>query len=281
MSTYIPSALEIERKWFVVDATGHFSRIIALANGTHSLTLVATDSQGDSANSVAPVVVTVDTTRLDPDRKFVQAIYNLALGRPGSPQEWNAWVQLLSQPNGRLLVANDIERSFEARDHVVRGWYQTFLGRAPQNGEEAGLAQAMVNGATEEQVLAVILGSQEYFNHAPSVLGVGGMASNTTFIQALYAQLLSRTPSQGEINAWLSVLPGLGRAGVAAAFLGSAEYRSDVVTSFYSVVLRRTSPPSASEVSLWVNSGLDLLSIEIFFESSTEFFFRVTGSLPG
>jgi subtilisin-like proprotein convertase family protein len=266
---------------FVVDATGHYTRIIALANGTHSLTLVATDSQGDSANSAAPLVVTVDTTRLDPDRKFVQAIYNLALGRPGSPQEWNAWVQLLSQPNGRLLVANDIERSFEARDHVVRGWYQTFLGRAPQNGEEAGLAQAMVNGATEEQVLAVILGSQEYFNHAPSIPGVGGQATNTTFIQALYLQLLNRTPSQGEINAWLTVLAGIGRTGVATAFLGSAEYRTDVITSFYSVVLRRSSPPSASEVSLWVNSGFDFLSIEIFFESSTEFFFRVTGSLPG
>jgi subtilisin-like proprotein convertase family protein len=266
---------------FTVDTSGRYQRFISLANGIHSLTVDASDAAGNFATSTSAYVLTVDTSRLDPDRKFIQAIYNLALGRPGSVQEWNPWVGLLAQPNGRFQVANQIERSLEARDHVVRGWYQTYLGRTPQNGEEVGFALAMVNGATEEQILTTILGSPEYFNHSATIPGVGGgPPSNTTFIRAFYAQLLQRTPTQAEINGWLGLVPSLGRNGVAAAFLGSAEYRGIVVRNFYSIILRRSSAPSQAEINFWVGSRVDFLSMEILFEASTEFYFRVTGSLP-
>jgi hypothetical protein len=37
-------------------------------------------------------------------------------------------------------------------------------------------------------------------------------------------------------------------------------------------MLHRSSPPSKVEVNSWVNGGLDLLSIEVAFASSSEFF---------
>jgi subtilisin-like proprotein convertase family protein len=266
---------------FTVDSTGHFSRFLSLVDGTHSLTVTATDSMGDTASSASPLIVVVNTTLTDTNQKFVRGLYLQILGRTGSPAEWNAWIQLLGQPNARFVIANDIEHSFEARDRVVRGWYQTYLGRTPANGEEVGFALAMVNGATEEHTLSLILGSPEYFNHAPSIPGVGGTPSNSTFIKALYVQLLGRQPAQSEINLWLPFLASnsLGFAGVAQAIYGqSVESRAIVVTTDYNLILVRA--PSAAEVSAWVNSGLDFITIRDFLESSAEFYFRVTGVLP-
>ena len=108
----------------------------------------------------------------------------------------------------------------------------------------------------------------------------GGTASNSTFIKALYVQLLNRTPSQAEINGWLPVLATVGRTGVANAFLTSVEYRFDTIKTYYSTILRRGPAPTGKEVMGWVNTGADLLSIQIAMEASVEFYFRVTGSFP-
>src|SRR5205085_8559798 len=60
-----------------------FQRSLNLAVGTHSLTVVASDNYGDSATSAA-VSITVDINALDPDRKYVRALYSTILGRPGN-----------------------------------------------------------------------------------------------------------------------------------------------------------------------------------------------------
>jgi hypothetical protein len=66
-------------------------------------------------------------------------------------------------------------------------------------------------------------------------------------------------------------LPQLGRAGVAQAFLLSQEYRADEVSNDYAQLLHRAQPPSDAEVNSWVNSGLDLLTIDTLFAASPEF----------
>ena len=63
--------------------------------------------------------------------------------------------------------------------------------------------------------------------------------------------------------------------------LNSAEYRGGQVKIYYGTsLLGRNVPPSAAEVSSWVNSGLDLTTIRVDFLASPEFFFRVTGLQP-
>jgi hypothetical protein len=51
-----------------------------------------------------------------------------------------------------------------------------------------------------------------------------------------------------------------------------AEYRSDVVETYFVTLLHRPQPVNANDVSGWVNSGLDLTSIRVGIESSTEFY---------
>ena len=138
----------------------------------------------------------------------------------------------------------------------------------------------MAHGTRPEQVLSSILGSQEYFNHAPFIPGVGGAPSDATFVTALYVQVLNRVPAPPEVDNWVGMIGRIGRAGVALAFLTSGEYRTDVVLDDYSTLLRRPTPPTAAEVANWVKSSLDITGIRIAFEGSVEFYFRVTGFMP-
>jgi subtilisin-like proprotein convertase family protein len=254
-----------------------FARLETLNLGVNSLTLVATNVAGNTATS-APLVITVDPTALDPDHKFVRQLYFDALGRTGVLAEWNLWTPILAQPNGRAIVANGIERSGEARDRLVKSWYQTYLGRPALNGEEQPWVNFFLSGATEEQVLSAILGTGEYFNRTGTLLN--GPPSNTTFVQALYLQVLNRTASSGEVAFWVSQIPALGLQGVAFDFLTSIEYREDVVRGYYANLLMRPTAPAQSEVDGWAFSSLDITSIRIGFEASQEFYFRVTGFLP-
>lgn len=256
-----------------------FTRSLSLGEGMHVVTVEARDIAGNVAVS-DDLLVTVNKDTLDPDRKFIRQVYFNALGRLGSLPEWNIWVPVLQKTNGRLIVADAIERSLEARDNLVKGWYQTYLGRTPSNGEELGWANALVRGMRPEQVLSLILGSQEYFNHAASIPGVGGAPSDASFVTALYTQILNRVPAPPEVDYWIGQIARVGRTGVALGFLVSPEYRSNVVLADYNTVLRRSATPTAAEVAGWVNSGLDTTAIRIAFEASVEFFFRTTGFMP-
>jgi hypothetical protein len=100
----------------------------------------------------------------------------------------------------------------------------------------------------------------------------------------LYRQLLGREGSSGEIAGWVNALLTAGRAGVAAGFLHSAEYRTAEVQVLYGFtdatsswvnqlpnLLHRIAAPSGAEVSGWVNSGLDILNLEAMFAASSEY----------
>ena len=126
------------------------------------------------------------------------------------------------------------------------------------------------------EAITAMVASPEYSNSTPSDAG---------FIQSLYSKLLGRVASPSELAGWLGALPSLGRAGVANMFVHSAEFRADVVQELYgftyapaqSVVslfadlLHRTSGPTAAEINGWVNSGLDIYSIEIAIAGASEF----------
>src|SRR5260370_28468988 len=68
------------------------------------------------------------------------------------------------------------------------------------------------NGGTEEQFIAGVLGSGEYFNKVTA----SSSSPNSAFIQSLYSQLLGRTAGSSEVAFWLAALPMVGRAAVAA-----------------------------------------------------------------
>ncbi len=209
---------------------------------------------------------------LTPQERFVQGLYLDALGRAGSKAELDGWVPALSGPGGPALVAGDIERSAEARDHLVKTWYLTYLGRPAQNGEEQGWVNALLAGQTEETVLSGLLSTQEFFNRAPTITGDGGLPSNQEYVKALYIVLLNRTASASEVSMWVNGLPTLGRAGVAQAIMTSVEGSTDRIEAVYNALLHR--PADGGGLNGWLMAVLDATSVRVGIESSLEFFFN-------
>src|SRR5262249_37894657 len=70
----------------------------------------------------------------------------------------------------RAQVAFDILNSQESRTDEVGSYYQQFLGRTADAGGLAAFVADLQNGATNEQVVALIVASQEYFQRAGSGL---------------------------------------------------------------------------------------------------------------
>ena len=229
---------------------------------------VGTDIVGGSPSPTFNAAFTL-AGQTDPSFTFVQALYDDFLGRDGTQAELSPWVSALPSL-GQSSIASAIIHSPEALVHRVDGLYIRFLGRTPANGEEAGFVTELGQGSSEEQVIAQILNSSEFAAHADSL--IGGSNSDSNFVQSLYSLLLNRTGTTAEVNGWLALLPSFGRASEAAQFLASTEYRTDVVTTFYSSLLDRTALPSSTEVAGWASSSLDLLSIEVAFASSSEYF---------
>lgn len=205
---------------------------------------------------------------MNPDEHFVQCLYLDALGRTGSLEEIESWVQQLGITGSRATVAMGIENSFEARDRMVKAWYATYLGRPTQGGEELGWVNELEHGQAEEVVLSRILGSPEFYQHAQTVSALS--TPNERYIGALFQVLLGRPASSADVAGWNALLPVLGYPGEALAFLRSAEFRTDHFEGYYNNLLHRQTDGPA--LAGWVNSDLDIFGVRIDFESSPEFY---------
>ena len=94
---------------------------------------------------------------------------------------------------------------------VVRNWYLRFLNREPDPQGAAGWTNALLQGKPPAQVLAGILGSQEYY------LKGGGAPEG--FIVVLYRDLFFRDPSNPELVHWTRRLALRGTTEVAYELL--------------------------------------------------------------
>jgi predicted outer membrane repeat protein len=254
---------------------------LATAPGTGTITVALTshDTAPNTASSTEtiltaspppPPMVTADPpspfTGLTPQERFVQALYLDDLGRAGAVSELDGWVAVLNASGARTVVS-DIEGSFEARDRIVQGWYQTFLGRSAQGGEENGFVNLLAT-QTEEQVLGLLLSSGEFYARAQT-LSTSGTADQR-YVAALYQLLLNRQGDAAGIAGHTADVATMGRQAVVLSFLSSAEYRTEQVGDYYTTLLHR--PADQAGLNGAVASGLDLRTLFINIEASPEFF---------
>jgi hypothetical protein len=158
-------------------------------------------------------------------------------------------------PPAHLLdAARAFAHSLEHYTQFVTNAYAQFLQRTPDaSGLNAWVSSMQAGLYSDEQVETLFLGSQEY---STSHGGTG-----QAWIIGMYQDLLGRTPSNGEVSNWLSVLAaGTPTTAVALGFTASPEREADRVRANYQIYLDRA--PSADEVALWVNGFLGGLSNE-------------------
>ncbi len=111
----------------------------------------------------------------------------------------------------------------------VNALYETLLGRAPDAGGEAGFVSALEQGASFTSVVTVILNSPEY------------ASINTTpddFVGSLYTNVLGRTGTTGEIDAWVAT--GDTNAEIVSAFLAAPETLTSPTSIFQTIQITPT-----------------------------------------
>jgi hypothetical protein len=94
---------------------------------------------------------------------FVSAVYQDVLGRSVEPSAASYWDGVFASGATPAQVAQGILTSDEARTDLVQSSYQTFLGRAGDDGVGYWVS-LLQQGARREDVLAGIAGSDEFFS---------------------------------------------------------------------------------------------------------------------
>jgi hypothetical protein len=128
----------------------------------------------------------------------------------------------------RLAVINSLLSSNEYRVGLITTAY-SYLGRPP-SGTEINIWLARLSaGVTDEQMTAAVLGTPEYFAHAPSVIGLVN-PTNETFVRAIFKQLIPFAgTTDTDVNYWVSQIQRglITRTGFALLILTGPTYRLD------------------------------------------------------
>lgn len=178
---------------------------------------------------------------------FVASAYALLLNRAPDAGGAAFWVNGLN--GGTFTPASvvlGIEGSGEYIKDQVDAMYRRYLNRPADAPTEQYFVAFVQAGGTFEQVAEALVSSQEYY-----VLKGG---TDQEFITGLYADVLNRgNASTADLAFWETVLDsGMSRASVAAAFLTSHEYRTDLVQNDYLTFLNRAADPGG--LTIWVNA---------------------------
>jgi hypothetical protein len=121
------------------------------------------------------------------------------------------------------------------------------------------------NGSTELQVEQIFLNSSEY-----RILH----NTNTAYVDALYNDVLGRTPTSSEETFWENQLAQGGSMGVVSGIVNSLESYRDIVADDYTTYMDR-SPDTAGQ-DYWAtalqNNGGNTEQVALAFLSSDEYF---------
>jgi hypothetical protein len=168
---------------------------------------------------------------------------------------------------GRQGVINDIEESLEARTDLVRSFFQHFLGRDLDAAGGQFFVTMLAQGASEEEVQANILGSQEFMQRAQSM--VGSANANEDFVRAASRLLLNRDADANGLAFFENAMQTNGRAAAALSMMQSQEFRTMAITSFFQSLLGRNLDDAGR--TFWTSQTQDLQQIREGIEGSDEF----------
>jgi hypothetical protein len=170
-------------------------------------------------------------------------------------------------PTNLEAVATALAHSVEYYQQFVSAAYSKYLGRSASSSEVLGWATQMQQGSlSDEQLEADFIGSAEY-------IGAHG-GPGAGWVTGMYHDLLGRSPSQAEINGWVSALNnGVPAQQIAYGFAASGEREAQRVNGDYLTFLGR--PASPTESNGWVAAfqhGSTNEDVVAGFAGSAEYF---------
>jgi hypothetical protein len=240
--------------------------------------MVLADSFAFPANFAHPLDVSIlsklqflsFSSTLDPnlvaEAAFVDGLYRHVLGRPADLNSLIGWVQQLQSGVSRIAVVDAVWDSPEHRGLEIDRLYATFLNRSPDAAGRASWVNAMLAGASEMDVARALINSAEFQMDHPD---------NASYVNAVYATILRRTPSGAEVSSWVTALQnGLSRDALAVAFLDSQESYQIMLNCDYTYILHRSPDPAGEQgwLTKLVSGSVTPASVTETFLASDEFF---------
>jgi hypothetical protein len=178
--------------------------------------------------------------------RFITGAFNDILHRQTDTGAFLALLPTLDA--NRFLALGQVAQIFvtsdEARTRLIDGYYQTFLHRPPQPSELTGILNAMRQGTTEEQVIASLIDSPEYFQLNGS--------TDLGFIDQAFQDVLGRAIDPVGLNGFLNLAETIPHTAIVNAVDHSTEYDTNLVEGYYARLLPSHGTPTSAEVQGWV-----------------------------
>lgn len=173
---------------------------------------------------------------------YVSSLYTNLLNRIASVQEEVGWIEQIDLGMPPAQVTNAFVTSPEYRSDLIQNDYHVFLQRTPQPAEVQGWLNQLENGLGEQPLASAFLASPEFF-------ALHGN-NNDGWVKGVYATVLGRNASAGDLAAWTGQLQnGLSLRTVALDILMSPESAARQVSAAYVQLLGRN--PDAGGLESW------------------------------
>jgi hypothetical protein len=220
--------------------------------------------------------VTQIPTFLSEPERFVTLLYSNFIGRYPSTSEIALQTSALisgQQTRGTMCASFFNTPEFQLGGRFVAGLYEGLLGRVAEFGGWRFQRNVLaVNLATQDQLVANFLGSNEYMLKY-------GVQTNEAFVTMLYQQVLGRTPSPTELANQASFLNNgtLTRVQLATNFLNSNEFRIRLASRLsafllYAALLQRDpNPAELNARQIQLDAGTPISTLCDQFILSPEF----------
>jgi subtilisin family serine protease/subtilisin-like proprotein convertase family protein len=209
----------------------------------------------------------VATIRLvSPNFHYVEKLYQSVLSRTASDSDNLGWTAALDSGVSRVQVALTFLNSPEFQRNLINSVYQQLLARPADFGGLNFWLGEMQAGVPIETIMVAIASSPEY----------RARNGNTTQgqIAGFYHDLLGRTATFSDIVFWSNqISAGVPASSVAASFVASNEYRTDLVTGYYVNYLGHT--PDRGGLNYWLSYlavGLPRTAVQSGILASGEYF---------
>src|SRR5262249_7072619 len=207
--------------------------------GTHTVTAAYAGNSSFQPSTSAALLQTVNPGPTGtPNQRFVTQVYLDLLNRQPEPGGLTFWTGQLDRGGSRTRVVQDIESSQEYKTDLVQSFYTLYLHRTGEPGGVTVWVNFLSGGGSATNLRPMFTSSTEYFQSR-----AGGQTSR--FLDALYQDAFNRAvDAAGRAQFQPGLDSGrLNRLDVAEVVFGSAEFRQDLVQSFYRRFLRRNADP--------------------------------------
>jgi hypothetical protein len=209
---------------------------------------------------------------------WVTFLYRTVLGRAPGNSELTYWTnQLNANATNRFLIAQGIVRSAEATNNEVRQWFASYAPggvTAPSAEQLEAMGWDLRRGRPEDAVITDMMVSKgDYVS----------TQREGSWVRALYADVLQRAATSGDVAYWLSTMEAGNSAGaIASGIVKSSEYHRLQVRAWIGKLLHRNA--SQSDLNYFgglLDQGVGWAAVQQMFISSDEYFFGRAGGNVG